>query len=425
MMTLQDAFAAVAGEQLYTVLRSRIADECPAAFNAMRLIDFEYTARKAPRGYNLVKRDHKKLGFVYYVRYYHEGRMLASKWCAHTNIIEKARKFAEQNRNELVTSYLRRCEGGAVRFFKKYYAAGSVEYRSESARSGELSEGRRKRYLSVMVNKFIPLLKKRRVKSFDQITVPLLDDFQDILLAEGLKPQSINDNMTAVNKAFNYLLRKGRVKENPCLRLPAVPKREGDRTTHGCYELDRLKGVFERRWKDKKSQLLNMLVYTTDMRNCEIKRFSKNDILEIEGVHFISVKRSKTKNGVRLVPLHETVYNRVRAYAKPMEEDEAIFNFSAYRFARAYRDLGNLLNADDVFLKDHNITFYSGRHFWKTLMNAEGLGEDVEEVFMGHRVRGDVSKLYNHRDMLGKKRLVRKAREVFKILDRRIFKNKT
>jgi hypothetical protein len=54
-------------------------------------------------------------------------------------------------------------------------------------------------------------------------------------------------------------------------------------------------------------------------------------------------------------------------------------------------------------------------------MNEGGLGEDVEEVFMGHRVSGDVAKLYNHRDMQGRKRLVQKAKEVFRILDKKLF----
>jgi hypothetical protein len=65
--------------------------------------------------------------------------------------------------------------------------------------------------------------------------------------------------------------------------------------------------------------------------------------------------------------------------------------------------------------------FISGRHFWKTLMNSEGLGDEVEELFMGHRVSGDVSKLYNHKDKQGKGRIIAKAKKVFAILDKKVF----
>jgi hypothetical protein len=54
-------------------------------------------------------------------------------------------------------------------------------------------------------------------------------------------------------------------------------------------------------------------------------------------------------------------------------------------------------------------------------MDSENLG-DVEEYFMGHKVSGDVAKRYNHKDKQGKKKLLEKARRVFQILDKRIFK---
>jgi integrase len=75
-------------------------------------------------------------------------------------------------------------------------------------------------------------------------------------------------------------------------------------------------------------------------------------------------------------------------------------------------------------LRAERITFYSGRHFWKTLMNAEGLGEDIEEVFMGHKVSGDAAKRYNHRDKQGRALPARKAKKVFAIPDRRVFRGK-
>ena len=204
--------------------------------------------------------------------------------------------------------------------------------------------------------------------------------------------------------------------------LPPVLERQEDKKTHGCYEIAKLKGVFNRHWKDKQSLLLNMMIYSTDMRNCEIKGFSKADIITVSGCHFIDLKDSKTENGIRWVPLHERVYRKVMAHAKGLPETAPIFGKgSSNRFQRAYHDMGNILGFDKEYLKKRYITFYSGRHFWKTLMNAEGLGEDVEEFFMGHKVRADVSKLYNHRDAQGTQRLVKKAREVFAILDKTLF----
>jgi integrase len=88
-------------------------------------------------------------------------------------------------------------------------------------------------------------------------------------------------------------------------------------------------------------------------------------------------------------------------------------------YRKAALDMAGMLKADAGERK--GVTFYSGRHYWKTLMNAGGLG-DVEEYFMGHKVSGDVSKRYNHLDRQGRERIVEKAREVFGILDKRLFK---
>jgi site-specific recombinase XerD len=37
-----------------------------------------------------------------------------------------------------------------------------------------------------------------------------------------MKAQSVNDDMIAIHKTFRYLLQKGRIKENPCMRLSPV-----------------------------------------------------------------------------------------------------------------------------------------------------------------------------------------------------------
>jgi hypothetical protein len=58
------------------------------------------------------------------------------------------------------------------------------------------------------------------------------------------------------------------------------------------------------------------------------------------------------------------------------------------------------------------------------MMNAGGLGEDIEEYFMGHKTSGDVSKRYNHKDRQGLAKLEQKAQRVFSILDKTLFKGR-
>jgi integrase len=158
------------------------------------------------------------------------------------------------------------------------------------------------------------------------------------------------------------------------------------------------------------------------MRNGEIADMRMSGIVESEGVRFVRIEKSKTANGNRRVPLHNFVYGKLAEYARGKNPDEPVFKADARRFAKASRDLGERLGADGAEEGAENITFYSGRHFWKTLMNSAGLGEDIEEVFMGHKVSGSVAKLYNHRDRQGRALLAKKAKQVFAILDKRVFR---
>ena len=183
-----------------------------------------------------------------------------------------------------------------------------------------------------------------------------------------------------------------------------------------------MKGIFDKPWEDKTSYLLNLIIHTSDMRNSEIRVFRKKDIVTINDCHFIDLKKSKTENGVRLVPLHDITYGEIMLNSKDIDEEKLIFGkVHQNKFKRASQDLGKMMGFSAEYLKENNITFYSGRHFWKTMMSAGGLGEDAEEIFMGHKVSSNVAKLYNHRDKQGKELLVKKAKEVFRILDTYIF----
>lgn len=425
MMTLQKALETVSVTQNLSQMKTVLEKECPTIMKALRLVDESYRAARQPKGYNLIKVKNKKLGFVYYVRYWHNGKMLPSKWCTHTNIPEKASEYAAANRQAHISRYTGQSGTEILRFFEKFYETTNPIYQNEYKKENELTEQNRKRHLSTITKKFIPFLKERNITSYDQIDVPFLDGFQDALLARGMKSNTVNMDMVPVSKILKYLMRKGIIKTNPYLSLARVSKKPGEQKTHGCYELDKLKGVFCKDWTDSKARLLNLTAYTTNMRNCEIGNFCKDDIKELSGCYFINIKQSKTESGVRLVPLHAEVYRQIMAYAHDLDSTTPVFGkTSTQYFSKAAGELGKMMNVSEEYLKKHYITFYSGRHAWKTMMSAEGLGEDIEEIWMGHKVSGDVAKLYNHRDKQGQGRMVKKAREVYKILDKIVFKAK-
>jgi integrase len=201
-----------------------------------------------------------------------------------------------------------------------------------------------------------------------------------------------------------------------------LPVGKADIAERGCLDTKTPKGEFDATWDDQLSYLLCLLIYTTNMRNSEIERLQLKDFIRIDDVDFIDIPASKSRNGVRVVPLHPFVCAQIMSYTTAKQPDDYIFpgalHHTAYR--NATRALGERLHLTGTELAAQHITFYSGRHFWKTLMNASDLGA-VEEVFMGHAVSKDVAKTYNHKDKQGKEKLVVKAKEVFTVLNAKLF----
>jgi integrase len=407
-----------------TFFRLFVKTNFPDTIKALELIDSENTKPKRRKGFNLVIID-GKYGRRIYARLSHNGKTLPTKFNTYADNEKEAELYVKKNKERLIDGYLSRKNGRMYKILEDFY----------EAEQDNISDRCRKEYGNVIKNKFILFLQREKINELGQITKNVLIKFQDVLLKTGISvenkkakpvcPQSVNNQMKAVRKLFEKLARQNIIENNPCDFVKGLPVKEENRRPRGCYELERIKGVFCRKWKDELSYLLCSLIYTTGMRNSEIKRIKLNDIQLIDGCRFIKVEKSKTANGIRLIPLHKPLYEKIKIWGiKNNKGNDFLFNVHSERFNKANNELARRLKVSDEELEKENITFYSGRHYWKTLMSAEGLGEDIEEIFMGHKVSGNVAKLYNHKDKQGRSRMVKKAKQVFSILDRCVFKTK-
>jgi site-specific recombinase XerD len=437
-------------EEIYlNKIQAEWREKSPEIFAALKAIDQKViahsNAQKNPKRYSLIKRPSKKYGYLYYVRYLDNGKLIPSKWNTHTNILQEAEQFAQENRDRILSEYRSKHtpQGELYSILSGYYKAGSSYLEKDRNRNRILCEKTRSVYYHFMNKKFIPYLQENNIKTFGEIDPPVIARFQDYLLSEGNKSQTINRYLSSVNIVFNHLLITGVIKENAFDRVKAL--KIGDKSTkvRGCHEIDKMKGVFNKEWPDPISYILCLIIYATDMRNVEIERIRVQDIIKIDDCYFINIQESKTKNGVRLIPIHPFVHKKLASFITETgkQSDDFLFTFATRRglptpigkpngttwrnqspiYKKANADMGKIMEITEDELKKQHITYYSGRHFWKTLMSSEGLGDDIEEFFMGHKVSGEVSKNYNHKDKRGREKLLEKAREVFTILDKKLF----
>jgi integrase len=410
-------------------LRAEYLKKFPEAMAELQKFDAQFSFR-TPKRYCLHKVPNKKHGFLWYVRFLENGKPVRSRWCTHTNNREAAEQWAKNNRERLLAQYHEKKKNHAEFFgvLEQYYAAGSPYLAVDERRGTRLGEKTRRVYHNFARKVLVRFFKDREIAKFEDVTPPAVAALQNYLLAKGNKPQTINRYIGVLRTIINHLVMDGTVANNVFNDVILLKERPADSKERGCYDIDQVKGAFNRRWKDKTSYMLCLMIYSTGLRNSEIEKIKNTDIIKIGRRRFINVAKSKTKNGLRFVPLHDFVYQKLAPFMKSAEGNRDGYIFSkngganqSTLYARAASDMGRVLKITDAEREGMGISFYSGRHYWKTLMNAEGLG-DVEEYFMGHKVSKDVSKRYNHLDKQGRNRIVEKAGEVFEILDRRLFR---
>lgn len=436
-------------------LGKRLEQSNPEFLKQLKQFSLNYFEPVIPNRYYLEKITNKKIGFKYYVRYSENGRLIPTRWCTHTNDYDSAVRFAIDNRNRLIAEYRERQNdkkpySELYPVLKKYYAKDSHYLEIDEKRGKKLGEKARINYHNFINQKFIPYLKKRGINSFEEIEVSILSKLQNILIADkkvkgkiipGIKPQTLKHYISSIKRIFDNMILEGIVKVNPCKSLTSIKITEENSEERGCYETKLIKGVFNKSWENELSYLLCLLIYTTGMRNSEIEQMKVNDIIFINEYKFIEIKNSKTKSGKRTIPLHGFVYKKLMRYINKnkRKKDDFIFFETGKPLGgnRVYKEanlaLAKFTGYTEKQLEEEYITFYSGRHFWKTLMNGEKLGIDAEEYFMGHKYSvekffngrkftNDIQDRYNHTHKHGQKNLLEKAEKVISILDKCVFR---
>ena len=307
-----------------------------------------------------------------------------------------------------------------------YYAKDSPYLALDAVRGRKINETSRQILHGFIVNTFIPFLRENKIKEFTEIKPAVIGRFQNYLLIERkLLPQSINRQISGIKAIFNHLFMTGVIELN-CLK-DIVPLRTLNNKIRGCYSIEELSGIFKNEWTDKKSYLFCALIYSTGLRNSELQNLKVEDIVANGDIHFLNIAKSKTAAGLRLVPLHPKILKILEGWIEEKHlsgKDYLFVNNNKQRLFRVLKKanilMGSLLGKTPEQLSAENITFYSGRHFYKTMLNLHNLG-DIEELFMGHKVNKQVSERYNHKDKRGEKELLKQAEKALNVIDKSLF----
>jgi len=390
------------------------------------------------RKYYLIKRPSKKLGYVYQVKIIDQntGEILPTKFSTGTNNLETAIQWAERNYKTCLSKYEGRAE---LSVFEKYYIDTGEYWRFEKYDGRKLSPIVMKQRHAFMVNHIIPFFQSKKVHYLSQITPIHIKELKHYLSTEKeLTPQTININLNSFKKCLAVFRDMGKITTDFSKCSFTVLGSKQAEKKRGIFPIDTLKGVFSsKKWKDPLSKILCQTIYFSGIRNSELLRIQFNDIEKVKDIWFLNVRGTKSKNAIRKVPIHNDLYKALKTYIKEhgIKEDTPIFK-GVYNdvFRQASFDMGSLLGLTEKQLLEKNICFYSGRHFFKTILatgddiRIADIPLDFQELFMGHPFREERIKdekagikqySYKHLDSesIGNDLLYLKGKEVLKVLD--------
>ena len=423
------------GTDLIAVDNSVINDiisKAIAKYETHKLLKIQETENSgAKRSYYLFKRASKKQGFIYQVKYIDPdtNKILPTKYSTNTNDLQTAILFAERNKEALLKQYSGKAE---LKVLENYFVEGSQYLEFEKMEGRNLTSFVVKQRYGFMRKHIIPFFQSKKIRFLSQITPIHITELNDNLSKKGLNPQTINQNLYSFKKCLILLRKMGKLTLNieSCSftrkgTSQAMKKRE-------VYELDTLKGIFSKVWRRGLSKILCKIIYFTGMRNSEIMKIQFNDIQKNEnGIYFLNVRGTKSKSSVRVVPIHNTLYNDLETYIKEnrIDIDKPIFgNACNDTFRRANFDMGKILGFKRKFLVEKGICFYSGRHSYCSMMaisNADKLADipiEAQQVFGGHCInKAELEKMgikqYDYIHLNSNSFINRKGIEVLKMID--------
>jgi integrase len=240
--------------------------------------------------------------------------------------------------------------------------------------------GRTKKYSKLVMARFTRLAAECKWKMPGDITTNSFVSWR--AQQTKLSPKTLNEYLNAANALLNWMVKQGRVSENP-LRGMAHADVRGHTMHRRAYtgeELDRLLAVAKPDFK-----LLYLAAAFTGLRAGELKQVVWGDIhLDGERPH-ICVRASTAKNRKdATLPLHPQLVEALLAHRQPdVKMDARVFNQHPHP-DRIIRDDIEAAGITRIDAMGRKLDFHALRYTFATRLAASGVSQRLAQELMRH-----------------------------------------
>jgi len=211
-----------------------------------------------------------------------------------------------QQKTELYTAVNNRVEKQAKKDFGKYLNFIDLEFKFVEAKkkADKVSPATYRAYAST----FKKLAEYFLKKEISNIEIEDYEDFREFLAKKHeLKNKTINNHITYTSKFLDFAVSRKLIKENNLKGIESLKEEEVDKEN---FTDEDIANIFAYEYEQSIKDYFTIAAYG-GMRSGEINQLTNNDIIKEDDIYFFDVKDSKTKAGLRKVPIHKDILTQV------------------------------------------------------------------------------------------------------------------
>lgn len=227
-----------------------------------------------------------------------------------------------------------------------------------------------------------------------RITSSDITRYQEFLAEKSNSVRTIDNKVSIIRALYNFAKKQGYTRgENPAENRALLTKKQRLKGGYAIFEKEEIQSFFsshfyrEQKAKDKDYAVAVVLGLFTGCRIGEITNLKKDQFkVSDSGTNYITIRDSKTLAGIREVPLHPHIFNRIKRFIdsktdkifKYVEKDgKGSGNAVGKKFAR---------NLESAGITRDKLVFHSLRKFVNNELMRNDVSLEHRCQFIGHEL---------------------------------------
>ncbi|MFV0680276.1 site-specific integrase [Ottowia sp.] len=218
--------------------------------------------------------------------------------------------------------------------------------------------------------------------------------YQEYLANKGNSVRTIDNKISIVRALYNFAKKQGYTRQdNPAENRALLTKKQRLKGGYAIFEKEEIELFFkseffkEQKTKDQDYTTAVILGLFTGCRIGEITSLKKEQFkVSSTGVNYISIRDSKTLAGIREVPIHPFVFNRIEDFIK--SKTDKIFKY----IEKDGKGTGNAVgkkfarNIESAGITREKLVFHSLRKFVNNELMKNKVSLEHRCQFIGHEL---------------------------------------